>query len=104
RPRLGWLGGPFNGRDQPVAHLDLLRELTTEKLIDQTGDVGLVAEKVVEVIPTEDKATHSVLGSHGGSCRLRRQEGGFTDEVAFLQMRDLTTGDRDFHPAGANEE
>ena len=98
--------GTFNRcrGDQCVTDLDLVCEFASQKLIDEPCDFRFIAEEPTELGSLEYERAHAVLGNHGSRGRLLGQKSDLANEVAFLQVRDLTTGDRDSHMARANEE
>jgi hypothetical protein len=87
-----------------VAGLDLLGEFASQKLIDKARYFRFIAEELVEFGPVEDERSHAILGNDGRCGWLLGQESDFADEVALLQVRDLTSRDSDLHMARANKE
>ena len=90
--------------DTDVADLDLLGEFASQKLINKARYFRFIAEELVEFGPLEDERSHAIIGNDGRSGWLLGQESDFADEVALLQVRDLTSRDSDLHMARANKE
>ena len=83
---------------------ELLGEFASQKLIDKARYFRVIAEKLVEFGPLEDERSNAVLGNDGRCGRLLGQKSDFADEVALLNVRDLTSRDSDFQMAPANKE
>ena len=90
--------------DHSVTDLNLVCEFAPQKLIDEPCDFRFIAEESTQRCSLEYEGANTVLGDHGSRGRLLGQKGDLTNEVAFLQVRDLTTGDSHSHMARANEE